>query len=260
MKKEGKIMCVGIVVIVLVVVAMITAKNNHGTQISGPDDIEVSDLVFREEIKDKEKNKLDSKDRMEKVISDYEKSLGNAWFITVEKVVRTTTEDTEGNYSTVYDSYLVSDVDLVKGKDSTEEFANAVSAAEYDDSLIQTVDFADGFGFSYQGLNARGIYEALLELEGFDGDLSKVTFDNETHEMTKQNIYVLLDEGSIIKRLLPEYESKDVIEQKVYFQTTKDGDIEVPECFVAVIKYREEDKVIEKSIYLQVSVNHWEVV
>lgn len=45
MKNEGKIMCVGIVVIVLVVVAMITAKNNHGTQMSGPDDIEVSDLV-----------------------------------------------------------------------------------------------------------------------------------------------------------------------------------------------------------------------
>lgn len=260
MKKEGKIMCVGIVVIVLVVVAMITAKNNHGTQISGPDDIEVSDLVFREEIKDKEKNKLDSKDRMEKVISDYEKSLGNARFITVEKVVRTTTEDTEGNYSTVYDSYLVSDVDLVKCTDSTEEFAYAVSAEEYDDKLIQTVDFAEGFGFSYRGLNARGIYEALLELEGFDGDLTKVAFDKETHEMTKQNIYVLSDEGSIIERLLPEYESKDVIEQKVYFQTTKDGGMEVPECFVAIIKYREGDKVIEKSIYLQVTVNHWEVV
>ena len=90
--------------------------------------------------------------------------------------------------------------------------------------------------------------------------MTKVAFDKETHEMTKQNIYVLSDEGSIIERLLPEYASKDVIEQKVYFQTTKDGGMEVPECFVAIIKYREGDKVIEKSIYLQVTVNHWEVV
>ena len=130
MKKEGKIMCVGIAVIVLVVVAMITAKNNHGTQMSGPDDIEVSDLVFREEIKDEEKDKPDSKDRIEKVISNYEKSLGDAKYVTVEKVVRTTREDTKGNYITVYDSYLVSDVDLVKCTDSTEEFAYAVSAEE----------------------------------------------------------------------------------------------------------------------------------
>ena len=260
MKKEGKIMCVGIVVIVLVVVAMITAKNNHKTEMSGPDDVEVSDLVYREVLKDEDKDKPDSKDKIDKIIADYEKSLGEAKYVTVEKVVRTTTEDIEGNYSTVYDSYVVSDVDFVKGEDSTEEFAQAVSAAEYDDSLIKTIDFSEGFGFTYQGLNAMGIYESLLEIEGFNGDLSKVTFDKETHEMTKQNIYVLSDAGSIIERLLPEYESKDVIEQKAYFQTTKDGEMEVPECFVAVIKYREGDKVIEKSIYLQVSVNHWEVV
>ena len=77
---------------------------------SGPDDVEVSDLVFREVLKDEDKDKPDSKDKIDKIIADYEKSLGEAKYVTVEKVVRTTTEDTEGNYSTTFFKILRSSI------------------------------------------------------------------------------------------------------------------------------------------------------
>jgi len=262
MKKEGKkIMCVAIIVIVLVIVAMVTAKNQKKTEVSGPDDVQISDLVYREEptpIVDGEAGAADDQEKKVKAfISNYEKTLSDAEFITVEKVVRTIEEDTEGNYSTVYDAYLVSDINLSKKTDNTEEFAEAISAKEYDESLIKEVSFSDGFGFSYQGLNARGIYETLLDMEGFSGDLTEVTFDEETNALTGQNIYLLKNEGSVIEHLLPDYEEKDVIEKRVYFETTKATDTEMPDYFVAVIKYREGDKVIEKSIYLQIFLNEW---
>ena len=100
----------------------------------------------------------------------------------------------------------------------------------------------------------------IIEKEGFDGKLTDVTLDEERTKLTGQNNYIINSEGSIIKRLFPDYENKDVIEKKAYFQTIKEGDTEVPEFFVALVKYRDGEKVIEKSIYLQVSVNNWEVV
>lgn len=252
MKKEVKLMIVGIVVIILVTVAMFTAKSQKKTEVSEPDDVTVTDLLYREEIKDNE--------LPESVFADYEKSLVEANNILVEKVIRTTVEYTDGNYSTSYDSYVVSEVNFVKGTDDTEDFTSAVSAKEYDDSLIKQVSFNEGFGFSYEGISAFDLYKTVLEKEGFDGKLTDVTLDEERTKLTGQNNYIINSEGSIIKRLLPDYESKDVIEKKAYFQTIKEGDTEVLEFFVALVKYRDGEKVIEKSIYLQVSVNNWEVV
>ena len=40
----------------------------------------------------------------------------------------------------------------------------------------------------------------------------------------------------------------------------KQGEVEVPEFFVAVVKYRDGENIVEKSLYLQISANKWEVV
>lgn len=251
MQKKGKIMVVGIIVIVLVIVAMITAKKqDYKTEVSGPDDVIIDDLVYREVAHEAPKE----------VFANYEKSLNEADNILVEKVIRTSIEGTNGEYSTSYDSYVVSNVDVTKKSDDTEDFTAAVSAEEYDDSLIKQVAFNEGFGFSYNGLSGFGVYETLLDVEGFNCDFLNVSLDEERTKLTGQNNYTINDATSIIERLLPDYESKDVIEKKAYYQTMKQGELEVPEFFVAVVKYRDGENIVEKSLYLQISANKWEVV
>ena len=48
----------------------------------------------------------------------------------------------------------------------------------------------------------------------------------------------------------------DEIEKKAYYQTMKQGEVEVPEFFVAVVKYRDGENIVEKSLYLQISAFH----
>ena len=102
--------------------------------------------------------------------------------------------------------------------------------------------------------------ETLLDVEGFNCDFLNVSLDEERTKLTGQNNYTINDATSIIERLLPDYESKDVIEKKAYYQTMKQGELEVPEFFVAVVKYRDGENIVEKSLYLQISANKWEVV
>ena len=251
--KKGKIVIMMIAIAIVFITAILMATsydNKKKTEVSGPDDVIIDDLVYREEIKD----------TPEKVFANYEKNLNEASNVLVEKVIRTSVEEADGNYSTNYEVYVVSNVDLVKRSDDTEDFTEAVSAKEYDDELIKQVSFSDGFGFSYQGLNAVGIYETLIDIEGFAVNVNYVSLDEDRTKLTGQNNYIINDDSHIIEKLLPDYESKDVIEKKAYFQTIKEGNMEIPEFFVAVIKYREGDQIIEKSIYLQISANKWEVV
>ena len=91
MQKKGKIMVVGIIVIVLVIVAMITAKKqDYKTEVSGPDDVIIDDLVYREVTHEDPKA----------VFANYENSLNEADNILVEKVIRTSIEGANGEYST----------------------------------------------------------------------------------------------------------------------------------------------------------------
>src|SRR5574344_1070935 len=144
--KKGKIVIMIIAIAIVFLTAIIMAssyddKRKEETCVN--DGVKISDLVYREEITE----------TPEKVFASYEKSLTEATNILVEKVVRTSVQDTDGNYSTSYDSYVVSNVELAKGIDNTEDFTDAVSAKEYDDELVKQVSFKDGFGFSYEGLS-----------------------------------------------------------------------------------------------------------
>ena len=202
-------MMIAIAIVFITAILMATSYDNKKkTEVSGPDDVIIDDLVYREEIKD----------TPEKVFANYEKNLNEASNVLVEKVIRTSVEEADGNYSTNYEVYVVSNVDLVKRSDDTEDFTEAVSAKEYDDELIKQVSFSDGFGFSYQGLNAVGIYETLIDIEGFAVNVNDVSLDEDRTKLTGQNNYIINDDSHIIEKLLPDYESKDVIEKKAYFQ------------------------------------------
>lgn len=250
--KKGKIVIMIIAIAIVFLTAIIMASSyddKRKEEAGGNDEVKNSDLVYREEITE----------TPEKIFASYEKSLTEATNILVEKVVRTSVQDADGNYSTSYDSYVVSNVEVTKGIDDTEDFTDAVSAKEYDDELIKQVSFKDGFGFSYEGLSAVGIYETFLDLEGFFINTKDVSLDEDRTKLTGQNNYVINDNSLIIKKLLPDYEGKDVISTMAYYQTIMENGMEIPEFFVAVVEYREGDQVIEKSIYLQISANKWEV-
>ena len=252
--KKGKmvIMMTAIAIIFLTAILMATAYDDKKMkEVSGPDDVKISDLVYREEIK--------VPNEVETIQKNYEVALKEANHITVEKVIRTTTEDNEAKSKTVYDTYFVSDVDFEKNTDHTEDFTEAVSAAEYDEELITPVTFMDAYGFDYQGLSANGVYETLLGMEGFDDDLSNATFDRETNKVTGQNLFILKKDKNVISKLLPEYESKDIIEKQAYFQTLERNGMVIPDYLAAVVRYREGDTIIERNIYLQISVNDREV-
>ncbi|MDD3138681.1 MAG: hypothetical protein PHX08_06895 [Lachnospiraceae bacterium] len=211
----------------------------------------VTDSVSTEKEKDEQKD-----EKMEPVqLAPFE----NARYVTVEKVVRTTTEDTDGNCETVYNTYLVSDIDLKSGIDETEELSKALSGSEYDEEKIKTVSFSENMGFSYKGLSGLEIHNYLLKQEGFDGDLTIVSFDKETYRMTGQRHYVIQSVCSVIDQLMLRDNVDKVLEQKVYFQTTENKNgVVIPDYYVALVRYQQGDKTVEKSVYLQISINNWE--
>lgn len=216
---------------------------------------------------DEEKNQLDDSESEEceeadeinaQVVYEPFEAANN---ITVEKVVRTTVKNGSGDSETTYDSYLVSDVDLKNRTDNTEDFSVALGSEEYDETKIQTASFADAFGFSYEGLSGLAVHDQLLKAAGFDGDLATVSFDEDTYKMTGQKLYILKDKCTVLKQLIPEDDSVNVLESKAYYQTTEDKDgLILPDYYVAMVRYQQGDNTIEKSLYLQITINNWEEV
>lgn len=183
----------------------------------------------------------------------------NAGNLTVEKVERTVVEDGEGNFTTSYDVYVVSDIDLENQTDQTEDYTKALAEEELDESLIEKTEFQKAFDVDYKDQDGWTIYEKLFLKSGFDGDLENVTFDKETNELTGQKLYVFDQPCSVIEEMLPKDNTGEVLDQKVFYQSmeTEDG-VVIPEYFSAVVQYRAGDKKITKSLYLQVTVNNWE--
>lgn len=58
-------------------------------------------------------------------------------FISVEKAERTTVEDTDGNSTTTYQTYIVSDLNLKEQKEKTEDYMLALASKEMDDSFVR---------------------------------------------------------------------------------------------------------------------------
>lgn len=189
---------------------------------------------------------------------NFQETFGAADHITVEKVERTTTEDLDGNSKTEYAAYLVSDVNLKKESDHTEDYSASLKEEQMDDSLVKTVDFEEGFGFSYEGMDGRQVFEKLLETSGVDGDLNQAVYDKETYEMTKEKTYVLKNPCSVLEKMLQGTRYDELLENKVFYQTTEteDGKL-VPDSITAVVQYRSGDETVTKSLFLQVSINNW---
>lgn len=212
-------------------------------------DASVSDLLYRKGQNAKEFA----------LTKDYQELFEDADFMTVEKVERTTVEDTEGNSTTIYQTYVVSDLNLKEQKEKTEDYMLALASKEIDDSFARKVSFEDSFGFSFKKRNGYEIWKKLLELNGFDGNLYKTNYDEETYELTKQHLFWLKDNCSVTKRMLENVSYEEVLDEKVSLRTIKTEDeIVIPDCLMATIQYRMGEERYTKTMFLQVSINDLE--
>lgn len=247
---KGRKMILVIFVIALTVIVMaIGVGIKEKDEAVKPTEPEVADLLYREVIPEKEYS----------LSKEYGKPFEEASWITVEKVDRTTVEDKDGGSKTTYHTYVVSDVDLKNQKDDTEDYVRALASEEMDDSLVRRVNFDECFGFSYRDLNGYEVLEKLMDENGFDGSLYDTEYDENTYDMTKQNLYVLKNDCSVIKQMLDGVEHDELIESKVSYQTIKTDDgVVIPDCITAVVKYRIGEDTYTRNIFLQVSINNWE--
>ncbi len=186
-------------------------------------------------------------------------ALSNTNYVSIEKVVRTMEIDEDGNCETTYDSYLLSDVSLIGNEDNTEDFTDCFIGTEYDDSKVKVGSFKDLFGFEFNGMTGKKLHDDLLTREGFESDFSECEIDEEAKKRTGENVYLIKDDISVFERLIPDDFSGEVLEKKAYFQTQKEGDKECPDYYLAYVRYENAGKTVERSVYLQVSVNDWEV-
>lgn len=189
------------------------------------------------------------------VISDeFAEKSKSAKYLSVEKVIRTMTENVDGSTETKYDSYVLSEIDLVNQKETTIDYSNASVGDGFEIEKGVSTDFEIEFGFNYQRMNGTQIYDELLKTSGIDADLNQVTFDTNTFEMTGREIYVLDKECSIIKNLLEDTEHDELISSEVSYQLVKTVDeINVPDYFTAVVQYRVNEQIITKNLFLQIT-------
>lgn len=83
-----------------------------------------------------------------------------------------------------------------------------------------------------------------------------MTFDEEIHEITGQNIYVFNGENEVINELLADEEYEEVISSKVCYQTREDENgLVIPDTFTAEVQYRNGTKTVTRSLFVQVYVN-----
>lgn len=193
------------------------------------------------------------------VISDEMKELfDGADYVTVELVERTTIEDETGDSNTKYDRYVISDVNLKDGSDWTEDYHDSLEEGLFDESGNKQISFQEGFGFSYKGLSGWQLYEELLKANGFDGDLSDVTFDADTNKRTGQQLYRLNEDCTVIKKLLSGEVYDEILDYKVTYVMAEDGKHNMmPDCFNAEVIYQYKNWKITKNLYVQVFINYW---
>lgn len=207
-----------------------------------------------------ERNRVEVMVEMNKPISDKAiEALKGADHITIEKVERVIRENNEGAYITNYDTYLVAEFGVGGNAPIVCDYALAIADEGFDDSKIGTMSFVDAFGFEYRQEDVWELYQKLLTANGIDADIQNATFDAKSYETTGREIYVLNEDCSIIDLMLSE-EYDEILEQRVHYEmTTLKSDVDVPDSFLATVKFRCGNEVVTKTLYLQVSVNEWEV-
>ena len=187
------------------------------------------------------------------------KALTEAEYITIEKVERVIRENSEGEYLTNYDTYLVAEFGVGGDAPIVCDYALAIADEGFDDKKIGTMSFVNAFDFEYQKENVWELYQKLLKTNGIDADIQNATFDAKSYEITGREIYVLNEGCSIIDWMLSE-EYDEILEQRVHYEmTTLKSDVDVPDNFLAIVKFRSGNEIVTKTLYLQVSVNEWEV-
>jgi len=185
-------------------------------------------------------------------------ALESAEYVTVEKVERELIEDSDGSFDANYYTYYVSEFMLIGANPVVDDYSVALAESGFDQNLIRQVSFKEAFGFEYKGENALELFKVLLEKHGIDGSIENVYFDEETYARTKQKQYVLNEPCSITKELLGnDYDL--ILEERVHYEleTLKSG-LEVPDCFLITVKYKNGSQIITKTLFLQVAINEWE--
>ena len=187
------------------------------------------------------------------------KALEEAEYITVEKVERVIRENSEGEYLTNYDTYLVAEFGVGSEAPIVCDYVLAIAEDGFDDSKIGTMSFMDAFGFEYQKENVWELYQKLLDANGIDGDIQNATFDAKSYETSGREIYVMNEHCKVIDWLLSE-DYDEILEESIYYEiTTLKSDVDVPESFLVTVKFRSGNEIVTKTLYLQVAVNEWEV-
>ena len=189
------------------------------------------------------------------------KMYGDASYVTVELVERTVSEDKDGNCTTNYDKYIVSEVNIKEQRDWTEDYFYTFAEDNFNDEKVSKISFEEGFGFSYAGLSGWQLYEELLNQNHINTeDLSNVTFDAETYQRTGQKLYVFNKRQEIIDKLLYGEVYDKIVDTKVYYEVTEsEKGILIPDNFYAAVTYEYDGYTITKSSFLQVYVNSYDL-
>ena len=191
-------------------------------------------------------------------MEEFQDQYANANNVTVEMVIRTIKELEDGSSDVSYGTYLMSDIDIAKKTESTVDYSNCSVGDDFDIEGAISTDFESAYGFDCKGLNGWELYGQLLSEEGIDGELSKVTFDEDTYAMTGQKLYVVEDECTVTKMLLEDEKYDEVIDSQVSFQVSEsETGTQIPEYFTASVQYKANNQIITKNMFLQVTINSW---
>jgi hypothetical protein len=236
--KNNILPIVGGVLIVAIVIGII-ARNRLAVIKTEPSDAGgIEHALYVTEI---EQSKIFTDD----VVSAYK----DAERVNVELVERTTIEDGK-NSETLYDTYVVSDVDLSNGTDNTADYHHELSESDELDIDGEDIPFRDAFGISYKGLDGYELYEKLLEEKGFSAKSLKGSLDEDFYKLTGVKSY-LVENDAPIKKLLAGETYDEILKRKVSVGMSENG---MPEYFNVEVTYRFEGWTITKSLYLQVSI------
>lgn len=237
---EGrKLMAIIVLILGLLVMTVGIGIKTNNSEDKIP--VEESKLEIRE----------DTPETMYALKEDFTKPFKEGRYLVIEKVVRTISDSNK----TSYDSYIISEVDVLAGEDRTNDYSKFVSSEELDENKINEASFEEKLGFSYKGMDGAEILIKTLEVCGFDGDIFNAEFDQKTYELTKKTVYFLGEECSVIDKLLDEVTYDEVISSNVSIQTTvsNDGTV-IPDCLTASVTYRIGDTSYTAIEFLQFSI------
>ncbi len=245
MKNNSLIIMIAIVFAITIVVAFVIRVcflDKYAKEEKTP---EVISAIYEEGTEE-------SMEESEDIISeDVKADYAGAENAVVELVERTTIEGND-EFETIYDRYIVSDVNFTDKTDVTKDYHEALANSDGEIGDGTEISFREAFDMSYEGVDGWKLYEQLIKQCGFSTDYNNATFDEESHDLTGQNLYVYNCKNEVTDKLLWGETYDEILDSKVCYQlTAKD---KMPEYFSATVSYKYHEQVITKSLYLAVSI------